>query len=137
MAVALALGGCASAPPPAPSSAPSTAPLSSPPDRSELIRKLLASTVQLKSEREGGARRAASGVVIAADRASHRTWILTVRHFLTPPHQQSVYVQLPDEQSAVPATVVALSAADFDLDLAIVEVENLDLQPVRLKEVAK
>src|SRR5438093_1576090 len=35
------------------------------PDRSELIRRILASTVQLRSERDGSLRRAASGVVVA------------------------------------------------------------------------
>lgn len=129
LALVFVVAGCASAsPPPAPPAAL---------DRSELIRKILASIVQLKSERHGAGRRAASGVVVATDRRSHRTWIVTVRHFLTPPHPQSIFVQLPDEESAVPATVLALSAADFDLDLAIIEVENLDLEPVQLKEVGK
>ena len=35
----------------------------------------------------------------------------------------------------MPASVLAVSAADFDLDLAIIEVDNLDLTPIRMKEV--
>lgn len=121
LALALATGGCASAPPAR--------------DRSQLIKTILASTVQLKSEREGGFRRAASGVVVATDPALRRAWIVTVRHFLTPSRPQEVYVQVPGRTTAVPANVLAVSAADFDLDLAIIEVDNLDLTPVRMKEV--
>jgi len=118
----LAAGGCASAP--------------HPPNRADLIRRILASTVQLRSEREGGTQRAASGVVVATDPASHRVWIVTVRHFLTPSSPQQVFVQLPGQERTVPATVMAVSAADLDLDLAILESQDLDVVPARLKEMA-
>jgi hypothetical protein len=52
--------------------------------RNEVIRLILPSTVQLRCEREGGGRRAASGVVLAADAEARRLWILTTRHFLEP-----------------------------------------------------
>ena len=69
--VALALAGCVSVPPVQ--------------DRTDLIRRILGSTVQLRSQREGGARRAASGVVVATDPVARRAWIVTVRHFVDPP----------------------------------------------------
>ena len=39
-------------------------------ERSEVIRRFLPSTVQLRSERTVGVRRAASGIVLAADASS-------------------------------------------------------------------
>ena len=120
LAVVLVAGGCVSG--------------SRAPDRGDLIRRILASTVQLRSEREGGIRRAASGVVVATDPGSRRAWIITVRHFITPFKQQQVYVQLSGEETARPGVIVSVSAEDFDLDLAIVAVENLDVAPVRFKE---
>jgi serine protease Do len=105
-------------------------------DRTELIRRILASTVQLRSEREGGARRAASGVVVATDPSSRRAWIVTVRHFLGPSRPQEVSVRLPGQSAELPAVVFAVSAEDLGLDIAIIEVEHPGLTPVRLKEGA-
>jgi serine protease Do len=101
----------------------------------ELIRRILASTVQLRSEREGGARRAASGVCVAIDPASRRAWILTVRHFLGPSRPQEVSVRRPGETTERPATVFAVSDEELGLDIAIVEVQDPGpgLVPVRLK----
>ena len=75
----------------------------------ELISRILASTVQLRSEREGGTRRAASGVCVATDPGSRRAWILTVRHFLGPSQRQEVSVRRPGETAELPATVFAVS----------------------------
>lgn len=119
VALALTITGCASAPPAS--------------DRTALIRRLLESTVQLRSEREGGARRAASGVVVAADPASRRAWVVTVRHFLGPSRPQEVSARLPGQTTEVPATVFAMSAEDLGLDIAIVEIEHPGVKPVRLK----
>jgi len=107
--------------------------LSPAPERSELIRRILKSTAQLRSEREGGARRAASGVVLATDPARRRAWILTTRHFLDPPLSQQIYVRLPGSQTIVRATVAFVSP---DLDVAIVEAEGLDGIPIRMRTVA-
>ena len=116
--VVLALAaGCASAPPA--------------PERSELISQILKSTAQLRAEREGGAKRAASGVVLATDTRTRRAWILTTRHFLDPPHAQQVYVRLPGGETVVTGTIAFVS---HDLDIAIVEAQPLDVTPVRLKE---
>src|SRR5215510_2091100 len=117
----VAAGGCASAAPP--------------PKRTDVIRQILSSTVQLLSERDGGVHRAASGVVVATDPSTGRAWIVTVRHFLTPSSPQEVTVHLPGQERAIPATVIAVSAADLDLDLAILESESLDVVPARLQEV--
>lgn len=103
------------------------------PSRSELIRQVLQSTAQLRAEREGGALRAASGVVLATDPERRRAWILTTRHFLDPPHSQQVYVRLPGRDTVVRGTVAFVS---LDLDIAIVEVEQPGVAPIRMKVVA-
>jgi len=100
------------------------------PDRGELIRGILASTVQLRSERDGGLRRAASGVVVAKDLGSQRTWIVTARHFVDPSPPEHIYVRLPGRMTVVPAVVAFVSP---NRDLAIIEAELLDVAPARLK----
>lgn len=104
------------------------------PARSEVIRQVLPSAVQLRAERAEGARRSASGVVIASDAASKRSWILTARHFLDPAGVQDVYISAPARKGRVKATVSALSQ---DADLALIEVAGLALPPVRLKDVVR
>jgi S1-C subfamily serine protease len=101
--------------------------------RGELIRQILKSTAQLRTEREGGAVRAASGVVLATDPVTKRAWILTTRHFLDPPHAQQVYVRVPGRETVVPGAIAFVSR---DLDVAIVEAERLDVTPIRLKTSA-
>jgi S1-C subfamily serine protease len=100
------------------------------PERGEVVRRVLPSTVQLRSEREGGGRRTASGVVLAADPGARRAWIVTARHFLDPPRAQQVYARRPGHSEAIKATILARSD---DLDLAILEVQGLDLSPAPLK----
>ena len=100
------------------------------PDRGELIRGILASTVQLRSERDGGVRRAASGVVVATHPGSQRTWIVTARHFIDPSPPEHIYVRLPGRMTVVPAVVAFVSP---NRDLAIIEAELLDVAPARLK----
>jgi len=118
-ALALVAAGCVSAP--------------RTPARGELIRGILASTVQLRAEREGGIRRAASGVVIATDRASRRAWIVTAKHFLDPPSRQQLVVRLPGRANVGDASVVFVSR---EYDLAILEAENVEVVAVRLKTTA-
>jgi len=77
------------------------------PERSEIIRRILSSTVQLRSEWEAGRRRVASGVVLAADPASNRAWIVTARHFLEPLQAPPVYARRPGRNEAVRVTIVA------------------------------
>ena len=119
VALALATAGCSSIP--------------ASNDGPAIIRRILASTVQLRSEREGGAQRAASGVCVATDPASRRAWIMTVRHFLGPSRPQQVSIRRPGETAELPATVFAVSDEALGLDIAIVEVQDPGLVPVRLK----
>ena len=119
VALSLAVAGCASAPPA--------------PVRSELIRAILASTVQLRVEREGGVRRAASGVAVASDPAARRSWIATARHFVDPPLRQEVFVRRPGTSTSVKGRIAFVSP---DLDVAIIELQGFDLVPARLKETS-
>jgi len=119
LAVGVLLSGCAS---------------SGSSDRADVIRRILPSAVQLRSEREGGGRRAASGVVLAADSGAKHCWILTTRHFLDPAIPQELYVASPTRKGRVKASVTAESA---DVDLAVIEVTGIDLPPVKLKEVVR
>lgn len=119
-ALALASSACAS------SAGPSS--------RDEVIRLILPSTVQLRCEREGGGRRAGSGVVLAVDAKTRRTWILTTRHFLEPLAKQDIFVTIPGRKDRVRAKVAALSS---DSDLALLEAEGISLPPATLKETAK
>lgn len=102
-------------------------------DRDSIIRLILPSSVQLRSEREAGVRRAASGVVLAADATGRRSWILTTRHFLEPNETQSLYVTVPGRKERVKVKVTALSS---ESDLALLEAEGVALSPVTLKETA-
>lgn len=100
-------------------------------DRDAVIRSILGSTVQLRADREGGGRRAASGIVLASDPKTGRSWILTTRHFLDPPGHQQVYVSTPGRKGRVKAAVSAVSP---DIDLVVIEVEGLSLPPVKFRE---
>lgn len=99
--------------------------------RSDVIRQILPSTVQLRCERDGGGRRAGSGVVLARDSATRRTWIVTTRHFLEPMTSQKVSVAFAGGKTQVAATVVSVSSQS---DLALLQVEGTQWTPVRLKE---
>jgi S1-C subfamily serine protease len=99
-------------------------------ERRDVVRRVLPSTVQLRSEREGGGRRTASGVVLAADPSTRRAWIVTARHFLDPPRRQEVYARRPGRADTVAVRVVAQSDA---ADVAVLEIQGLELVPVPLK----
>jgi S1-C subfamily serine protease len=105
-----------------------------PSERSDVIKRILPSTVQLRADRGGGARRAASGVVIASDAVARRSWIVTTRHFLEPARDQRLSLSLPGRPSTGPVTVVAVSE---DADLALVVVDGIALRPVTLKDVVQ
>lgn len=109
--------GCASLPPAA--------------ERGDVIRKIVASTVQLRSEREG-VRRAASGIVIASDAVSRRSWILTTRHFLAGRESQPVSMSRGAARATAKVSVIAT-----DVDLAILEVAGVALPGVTFKDVAQ
>jgi serine protease Do len=98
--------------------------------RGDVIRQILPATVQLRCERDGGGRRAASGVLLARDVATRRAWIVTTRHFLEPLGPQKVSV-VAGPKRRVSATVVTVSER---ADLALLEVADLDWTPARLKD---
>jgi S1-C subfamily serine protease len=99
--------------------------------RSDVIRQILPATVQLRCERAGGDRRAGSGVILARDTATRRTWIVTTRHFLEPLAPQSVSVTFAGSKSRATARVVSVSDR---ADLALLEVDGAESHPVRLKD---
>jgi S1-C subfamily serine protease len=104
-----------------------------PADRGDVVRAVMASTVQLRAEREGGARRAGSGVVLFSNATT--SWILTTRHFLDPAVPQTVsVVSARRPRRTVRAAVTALSA---ESDLALLHVDGLVLPPVRLKDTVR
>jgi S1-C subfamily serine protease len=103
-------------------------------ERGDVMRRILPSTVQLRAEREGGARRAASGVVLASDAQTNRCWILTTRHFLDPAVRQDVSVSTPTRKGRAKAFVKAVSQ---EMDLAVIEAEGINLPPVKFKEVVR
>ena len=102
--------------------------------RDEVLRQIVPSTVQLRCEREGGTRRAASGVVVARDGSTRRTWIITARHFLEPLAPQRLSVTAPGRKQPVAARLLKVSER---ADLALLEVESVDLAPVKLKDTVR
>jgi S1-C subfamily serine protease len=105
-----------------------------PPTRGDVIRQILPATVQLRCERDGGDRRAASGVVVGRDRATRRAWIVTTRHFLEPLKPQKVYAGVAGRKARVAATLLKVSE---QADLALLEVSGVDAAPARLKDVVQ
>lgn len=112
-----ALAACASRPPAA--------------ERGDVMQRILPSTVQLRAEVAGGARRMGSGVVIAADRGGARSWIVTTRHVLSATGDQQISVGVPGRRGRLKAEVVALNE---EADLALVMISGLALPPVTLQE---
>jgi len=106
---------------------------SRPQARSEVLRGVLPSTVQLLAERAGGGRRAASGVVLASDPARGCTWVLTAGHFVAPPVPETIQIRTAGTKDRFRATVVR---ANTETDLALLLVPGLVLPPVRRREIA-
>jgi S1-C subfamily serine protease len=100
--------------------------------RDDVIRHIVPSAVQLRVERDGGGRASASGVVLASDPGSQRTWILTTRHTLgTKPRQVHVTGAGHRRLSA------RIAAVSEDADLAVLEVTGLVLPPVAFQEAVR
>jgi len=92
--------------------------------RGDELRGIVDVSVLLRAEREGGGRRAGSGVVVASDAASSRSWIVTTRHLLEPARPQKLYVVLARGRERLAATVKAVS---LEIDAALVEVQGVAL----------
>jgi trypsin-like peptidase len=101
--------------------------------RSEILRGVLPSTVQLLAERPGGGRRAASGVVLASDAVRGCTWVLTAGHFVAAPVPETIQIRTAGAKDRFRATVVRASS---EADLALLVVPGLVLPPVRRREIA-
>jgi S1-C subfamily serine protease len=108
--------------------------LSRSPTRSDLLRGVVPSAVQLLAERPGGGRRAASGVVVAADATQERSWVLTAGHFVAPPIPEAIYVRTTGTRARFRATVVR---EDRESDLALLLVPGLVLPPARPRDDAR
>jgi S1-C subfamily serine protease len=117
-ALALAAGGCATG---------------SRSARDDILRQIVPSTVQLRCEREGGTRRAASGVVVGRE-GTRRAFIVTTRHFLEPLAPQRLSVAIPGARQPVAARVLKVSD---QADLALLEIEGVDVLPAKLKGAAR
>jgi S1-C subfamily serine protease len=107
--------------------------LSRSPGRTETLRAVLPSAVQLVAERPGGGLRAASGVVVASDPARRCSWVLTAGHFIAPPVPETIHVRTTGARDRRRAMVVR---ADGPSDLALLLVPDLVLPAVRQREVA-
>jgi hypothetical protein len=79
-------------------------------------------------------KRAGSGVVVASDPGTGRSWIVTARHLVDPPETQEVYVALPGRMEPGRGSIRARSA---EFDLAIIELRAVALPAVRLKQAAR
>lgn len=101
--------------------------------RGDALRDVLGPSVQLRAERPG-VRRAGSGVVVAADVATGRSWIITTRHLFQPVPPQHLWVTTTDGARRLRAVVRATST---EADLAIVEVTERALPPAVLQDHAR
>ena len=99
--------------------------------RGDELRGIVDVSVLLRAEREGGGRRAGSGVVVASDPASSRSWIVTTRHLLEPSRPQKLYVVPARGRGRLTATVKAVSP---EIDAALVEVQGVALPAALLRE---
>jgi S1-C subfamily serine protease len=101
--------------------------------RGDALREILGPSVQLRAERSG-ARRAGSGVVVAADAATSRSWIITTRHLFEPTAPQQLWVTTTGNGRRLRAVVRATST---ETDLAIVEVTGSVLPVATLQDAAR
>ncbi len=99
----------------------------------DIVSGTLDSSVQLFTDRAGGAHRAGSGVVLTAD-ADGTSLILTAAHLVEPPTDQIVEVVSPRTGQRVAATILA---SDPDSDIAVVEASGLPVTPVRFRSESR
>ena len=93
---------------------------------SSVIESAVAASVQLFADRDGGARRAGSGVVVAVDE-NGTALILTAAHLIEPMVKQTVSVSDPGGAGIIPARILH---SDADSDVAILEADGLNRPPV-------
>lgn len=101
--------------------------------RADIIAGSLDASVQLFTDRAGGAHRAGSGVVLATE-PDGTALILTAAHLVEPMTDQIVEAVSPRTGERVGATILA---SDADVDVAIVEAKGLPVSAVTLKPEAR
>ena len=101
--------------------------------QSGVVARSLESAVQLFAEREGGMRRAGSGVVLARE-ADGQVYILTAGHLVEPPVEQTVYVVDPGGTGLI---AVDILATDTRTDLALLAARGIPARPVTLQVEAR
>lgn len=101
--------------------------------RGDALREVLGPSVQLRAERPG-VRRSGSGVVVAADAAGGRSWIITTRHLFEPVPPQQLWVTTTDGSRRLRAVVREISE---EADLAVVEVFDRALPVAMLQDEAR
>jgi S1-C subfamily serine protease len=106
---------------------------SRPTARSEVVQAVLPSVVELIFEKEGGAVRYASGVVVGAEARGPAgppaSWVLTSAHAVVGPPvaHAALVIRHHDDTGAVYRTPGVLEAADEGNDLALVRIDGLRL----------
>ena len=81
-----------------------------------ILAQMMTTSAQIFIEREGGVRRAGSGVVLSTGLPQSGVAILTTAHLLEPPVEQSAFVAAGPQGERVPFEIVAI---DTDRDLAL------------------
>ena len=108
--------------------------VSTAPDRTAVLERIIASSVQLRAELDPEGRRSGSGVVVASDPASARSLIVTTRHLLQPTRPRSITAIVPGHSRPLPVEIVAVSD---EHDLSVVAIQGLTLRPVTMKDTTR
>lgn len=86
------------------------------PDKRAVLAQMLATSAQLFVEREGGVKRAGSGVILSTGLPQGRAAVLTTAHLLEPVVEQSAFVVAGTQSERIPVDIVAI---DSERDLAL------------------
>ena len=86
------------------------------PSKRAVLAQMLATSAQLFVEREGGVKRAGSGVILSTDLPQGRAAVLTTAHLLEPVVEQSAFVVAGTQSERIPVDIVAI---DSERDLAL------------------
>ena len=108
--------------------------VSTTPDRTAVLERIIASSVQLRAELDPDGRRSGSGVVVASDAAAARSLIVTTRHLLQPTRPRSITAIVPGHSRPLPVEIVAVSD---EHDLSVVAIQGLTLRPVTMKDMTR
>lgn len=104
------------------------------PSKRAVLVQMLATSAQLFVEREGGVRRAGSGVILSTNLPQGRAAVLTTAHLLEPPVEQSAYVVAGAKKERIPVDIVAI---DSTRDLALMTAPLPGVSKVALADRAE